>query len=170
MRGLAECVVLVALLPLLSGCVTHEYVHWEADWSEAADRAAESAPERDARVRLRTGQDFRAARVFLMPDSLIWVPVVGSAELSTPLRLALAEVDSVVVAGERREARGAVIGALSGLLLTGIQMLTECLGGGCSAQEGAHLKYVVPGIAALVGTVVGAVLGSQFHEWFHLVP
>ena len=155
---------------VVQGCVTHQYVHWEEDWQQAADRAVESSPDRDARLTLRTGQGFSAARVFLMPDSLIWEPVIGSAELSTPLRLALAEVDSVVVAGETKVARGAIIGALSGLLVTGIPSVVWCLRGNCSGQQNANAKYVVPGVTALVGALVGAVLGSQFHEWFHLVP
>ena len=166
MRAAIVGLVVIAV----QGCVTHQYVHWEEDWQEAADRAAESSPDRDARVTLRTGQGFRAARVFLMPDSLIWVPVVGSAELSTQLRLALTEIDSVVVFGETKEERGAAIGALSGLLLTGVPSVIWCLRGNCSGQQNANRKYVIPGVTALLGTVVGAVLGSQFHEWFHLVP
>lgn len=169
-RRVTRAATLGLVAIVFQGCVTHQYVHWEQDWQEAADRVAESSPDRDIRVTLRTGQGLRAARVFLMPDSLIWVPVVGSEELSTPLRLALAEVDSVVVAGETKEARGAAIGALSGLLLTGVPSVIWCLQGNCSGQQNANAKYVVPGIAALVGTLVGAVLGSQFHEWFHLVP
>ena len=158
---------LVSCLLSLPGCHAHRYVHWEEDWSEAAEQAAEST-NRDAQVTLRTGRIFEATNVSLSPDSLMWVPT-GSTELSTPLAAALAEIEGVVIAGDRRGGRGAAVGALTGFLVTGVPLYAKCLNVDCGRRSG-YVEWVVIGIGTGVGALLGLPIGASFREWFHLVP
>ncbi len=130
------------------------------------------------RIRLTSAQGFGAAQIgtLMAPiqDSVVLAltrpPVAGTGDLptATQYRIALAAVQKIEISQRKSRGRGAIRGALVGLVLTG------AFGVACLLDDYGGLD-ICPLYAALVGSFLvpsGAIFGAliQTERWRQVYP
>ncbi len=154
-----------ALTPMLAGCASHQYVHWEDNWQEASRRAAEVTQNHYATITLTTGEAFKAGSLSFTRDSLSWT-MPGSEGAATRRILALVDIDTVSVVRGNRAGLGAAVGAIAGASYVGLRCASDLICG----QEYTPMSIGWAAAYGLIGSFFGLVTGRLIPQWLHLVP